>query len=36
MEVSSKNVDVSQLTAGLYLIQITAHGKSLTEKFIKQ
>jgi Leucine-rich repeat (LRR) protein len=36
MEVSSKSIDVSQLTAGLYLIQITAHGKSLTEKFIKQ
>lgn len=35
-EVSSKTIDVSQLTAGLYFIQLTANAKFLTKKFIKE
>jgi len=35
-EVSSNNVDVSQLTTGLYFVQVVADGKSETKKFVKE
>jgi len=35
-EVSSNNVDVSQLSAGLYFVKVTVEGKSQTQKFIKK
>jgi len=34
--VSYNNVDVSQLTTGLYFIQVTLDGKTITKKFIKE
>jgi len=35
-EVLSKIVDVSQLTNGLYFVQVAYEGKSVTKKFIKE
>ena len=35
-EVSNNNVDVSQLTIGLYFIQLSVEGKTVTKKFIKE
>jgi len=34
-EVSSNNIDVSQLSSGLYFAQVTVNGKIETKKFIK-
>jgi len=34
-EVSTSSVDVSQLSAGLYFVQVTVDGKSETKKFVK-
>jgi len=34
-EVSPINVDISQFNAGLYFVQVTIEGKTVTKKFIK-
>ena len=35
-EVSSRRIDVSQLSAGLYFVQLAIDGKTVTKKFIKE
>jgi len=35
-ESSKSSLDVSQLTAGLYFVQVTIEGKIITKKFIKE
>jgi hypothetical protein len=35
-EVSSKTIELSKLSAGIYFAQITIGGKSYTKKFIKE
>lgn len=35
-EGTSKTIDVSQLSSGMYFAQITSNGKSFTKKFIKE
>ena len=35
-EVSTNSIDVSNLNTGLYFVQVTVDGKSITKKFIKE
>ena len=35
-EVSTNSIDVSNLNTGLYFVQVTIEGKSITKKFIKE